>query len=135
MAYWLLKSEPYAYSWHQLLQDGQTTWDGVRNHQAANNLRAMQIGDQGFFYHSNQGKAIVGVVTIVQTAYPDPSDDSGKFVMVDVAPLSTLAKPVSLEMLKGEPALSTLAMLRQPRLSVSPVTPAEWAVIEELAKD
>jgi len=135
MAYWLLKSEPYAYSWHQLLQDGQTTWDGVRNHQAANNLKAMQMGDQGFFYHSNQGKAIVGVGTIVRTAYPDPSDDSGKFVMVDVAPLSTLAKPVSLEMLKGEPALSTLAMLRQPRLSVSPVTPAEWAVIEELAKD
>ncbi|MBM3602192.1 MAG: EVE domain-containing protein [Alphaproteobacteria bacterium] len=134
MAYWMLKSEPHAYSWQQLMADGKTNWDGVRNHQATNNLRAMQVGDQGFFYHSNQGLAIVGVVDIIGTAIPDPSDASGRFVMVIVAPQRPLANPVTLAMLKTEPALSALAMLRQPRLSVSPITSAEWQIIEQLAK-
>src|SRR5665213_3004955 len=101
MAYWLLKSEPTKYPWSQMVADGRTHWDGIRNHQAAINLRAMQVGDRAFFYHSNEGKEIVGVVEIVRTAYPDPSDAAGRFVMVDIAPVAPVARAVTLTEMKA----------------------------------
>jgi predicted RNA-binding protein with PUA-like domain len=133
MAYWLLKSEPSAYSWDRLVKDGRTSWTGVRNHQAANNLKAMQRGDRGFFYHSNEGLAIVGVVEIVREAYPDPGDASGRFVAVDVAPLMAAKAPVSLAAIKATPALAQLGLVRQSRLSVSPVTAQEWRTLTKMA--
>jgi predicted RNA-binding protein with PUA-like domain len=133
MNHWLLKSEPSAYSWNQLVSEQVTGWDGVRNHQAAANLRAMAVGDLAFFYHSNIGLEIVGVCQIVEAAYPDPSDPQNRFVMVDVAPCYPLNKPVRLAQLKTDPSLSEMAMLRQSRLSVSRVTPAEWHRILALA--
>ena len=129
MNYWLLKSEPFKYSWDRLVRDGRTHWDGVRNHQAANNLRAMRVGDRAFFYHSNEGLEIVGVAEIVREAYPDPADESGRFVMVDIRPLAPVAKKVTLQQIKAEPLLASLALIRQSRLSVVPVAPAEWSVI------
>ncbi|HEX5320180.1 MAG TPA: EVE domain-containing protein [Stellaceae bacterium] len=129
MAYWLLKSEPVKYGWPQMVADKRTHWDGIRNHQAANNLRAMKVGDRAFFYHSNEGKEIVGVVEIVRTAYPDPGDKDGKFVMVDIAPVMPVKKAVSLTEMKAMPELSGFSLLRQSRLSVCPVTAAEWGVI------
>ena len=129
MAHWLLKSEPAKYSWDQLVKDGRTHWDGVRNLQAANNLRAMRSGDRAFFYHSNEGKDIVGVVEIVRAFYPDPGDPSGKFGMVDVAPVMPVKKPVSLAEMKTVPELAGFSLLRQSRLSVCPVSDAEWAVL------
>lgn len=133
MAYWLLKSEPFKYSWDQMVQDGRTHWDGVRNHQAAANLKAMQVGDRAFFYHSNEGKEIVGVVEIVRTAYPDPGDPAGRFVMVDVAPVAPVKHPVTLAEMKADPRLADLALIRQSRLSVVPVSDAHWALIAGLA--
>lgn len=133
MRYWLLKSEPFKYSWEQLVRDGRTHWDGVRNHQAANNLRAMRNGDRAFFYHSNEGLAVVGVAEIVREAYPDPSDESGRFVMVDVRPVRPVERPVTLQQIKAEPRLADLALVRQSRLSVVPVAPSEWSVICEMA--
>jgi predicted RNA-binding protein with PUA-like domain len=133
MAYWLLKSEPSAYSWDRLVKDGRTSWTGVRNHQAANNLKAMQRGDRGFFYHSNEGLAIVGVVEIVREAYPDPGDASGRFVTVDVAPLMAAKTPVSLAAIKATPALAQLGLVRQSRLSVSRVTAQEWRTLAKMA--
>ncbi|MGE5203370.1 MAG: EVE domain-containing protein [Acidobacteriota bacterium] len=133
MAYWLLKSEPSAYSWDRLVKEGRTSWTGVRNHQAANNLKAMKRGDRGFFYHSNEGLAIVGVVEIVREAYPDPGDASGRFVTVDVAPLVAAKTPVSLAAIKATPALGQLGLVRQSRLSVSPVTPQEWRTLAKMA--
>ena len=133
MAYWLLKSEPSAYSWDRLVKEGRTSWTGVRNHQAANNLKAMKRGDRGFFYHSNEGLAIVGVVEIVREAYPDPGDASGRFVTVDVAPLAAAKTPVSLAAIKATPALGQLGLVRQSRLSVSPVTPQEWRTLAKMA--
>lgn len=133
MAYWLLKSEPSAYSWDRLVKDGRTSWTGVRNHQAANNLKAMKRGDRGFFYHSNEGLAIVGVVEIVREAYPDPGDADGRFVTVDVAPLMAAKTPVSLAAIKATPSLGQLGLVRQSRLSVSPVTPQEWRTLTKMA--
>ncbi len=133
MAHWLLKSEPFKYSWDQMVKDGRTHWDGVRNHQAAINLKAMQVGDQAFFYHSNEGKEIVGIVEIVRTAYPDPSDDAGRFVMVDVAPVRAVKVRVTLAQMKADGALADLALIRQSRLSVVPVSDAHWAHITGLA--
>src|SRR5260370_23578650 len=121
MAYWLIKSEPASYSWDQLVADGRTKWNGVRNFQAANNLRAMKNGDRAFFYHSNDGKDIVGVVEIVRTFYPDPGDPSGKFGMVDVAPVMPVKRPVGLAEMKGVPELAGSYLLRQSPLSVCPV--------------
>jgi predicted RNA-binding protein with PUA-like domain len=133
MAYWLLKSEPASYSWDQLVADGRTHWNGVRNFQAANNLRAMNEGDRAFFYHSNEGKDIVGIVEIVRPFYPDPSDPSGKFGMVDVAPVMPVKRPVGLAEMKGVAELAGMSLLRQSRLSVCPVSDPEWAVICRLA--
>jgi predicted RNA-binding protein with PUA-like domain len=129
MAYWLLKSEPAKYSWDRMVADRRTHWDGVRNFQAANNLRAMKPGDRAFFYHSNEGKEIVGVVEIVRPFYPDPADPDGKFGMVDVAPLAPAGRAVGLAEMKQVPELAGMALLRQSRLSVSPVTEQEWRVI------
>ena len=133
MTHWLLKSEPSAYSWPDLTRDRRTAWTGVRNHQAANNLRAMRVGDHAFFYHSNEGLAIVGVVEIVREAYPDPDDKSGRFVAVDVAPLAAAKTPVTLAQIKAEPRLKSLALVRQGRLSVSPVSAAEWTLLCRMA--
>lgn len=133
MAYWLLKSEPVKYPWSQLVKDGRTHWDGVRNHQASNNLKAMKIGDHAFFYHSNEGLEIVGVAEIVGEYYPDPSDSAGRFGMVDVAPVMPLTQSVTLKAIKADPLLQNMALVRQSRLSVCPVTAEEWAHVLALA--
>ena len=133
MRHWLLKSEPSAYSWEQLVKDGRTNWNGVRNFQAANNLKAMSVGDRAFFYHSNEGLAIVGIAEIVREAYPDPSDKSGKFVMVDVAPVEKVPQPVTLAQIKTEPKLANFGLVRQGRLSVVPVSDEEWRLITKMA--
>ena len=133
MAHWLLKSEPFKYSWERLVSDGRTHWDGVRNHQASNNLKAMRIGDRGFFYHSNEGLEVVGVVEVVKEYYPDPSDSAGRFGMVDVAPVMPVVTPVTLKQIKADEVLSRMAVVRQSRLSVCPVTDEEWAHVCRLA--
>lgn len=133
MAYWLLKSEPFKYSWDDLVRDGRTHWDGVRNHQAAINLKAMKSGDLALFYHSNEGKEAVGIAKIVREAYPDPGDPAGRFVMVDVAPVEPLTSAVTLTDMKAEKALADLALIRQSRLSVVPVSPAHWKKILSMA--
>jgi predicted RNA-binding protein with PUA-like domain len=132
MAYWLLKSEPSTYSWENLLKDKRTSWSGVRNFQARNNLQTMKKGEQALFYHSGDGKEIVGMVEIVKEAYPDPGDESGKFVMVDVKPVKALKTPVSLSALKADKRFADLALLRNSRLSVSPVGDAHWKEICKL---
>jgi predicted RNA-binding protein with PUA-like domain len=134
MARWLVKSEPFKYSWDRLVADACTHWDGVRNHQAANNLKAMRIGDTAFFYHSNEGLAAVGITEIVREAYPDPSDPAGRFVMVDLRPLRPLARPVTLAEMKADPLLQGMAVVRQSRLSVCPVTEEEWLRVCERAE-
>lgn len=132
MAKWLVKSEPFVYSWEQFVQDGSTCWDGVRNYQARNNLQAMQKGDEVFFYHSNEGLAIVGIARVIRMAYPDPTSDDSRWVAVDLEPVRPLPKPVSLAEMKADPRLRHLALLRQPRLSVCPVTESEWQAILSL---
>jgi predicted RNA-binding protein with PUA-like domain len=133
MAHWLLKSEPFKYSWDQMVNDERTHWDGVRNHQAALNLKAMKVGDTAFFYHSNEGKEIVGIVKIAREAYPDPSDEAGRFVMVDVMPVKPVDRFITLAAMKAEPALADLALIRQSRLSVVAVSDAHWAHILSMA--
>jgi predicted RNA-binding protein with PUA-like domain len=133
MAYWLLKSEPSAYSWDRLVADGRTNWDGVKNAQALNNLRAMRPGERAFFYHSNEGKDIVGVAEIVRAFYADPNDKTGKLGMVDIKPVAPVPRPVSLADMKAKPELAAMSLLRQSRLSVCPVTDREWQVICEMA--
>jgi predicted RNA-binding protein with PUA-like domain len=133
MAYWLLKSEPSAYSWDQLVKDKRTNWSGVRNFQAAANLKAMKKGDRAFFYHSGEGKEIVGVAEIVKEAYPDTTDKSGRFVMVDVVPVEPVKTSVSLAGIKATPALKSMPLVRLSRLSVSPVSPEEWRIIAKMA--
>ncbi|MCA3243693.1 MAG: EVE domain-containing protein [Alphaproteobacteria bacterium] len=141
-AYWLMKSEPFKYSWEQLLHDGETFWDGVRNHVAKNHLLTMQKGDEALFYHSNEGKACVGVMRITQTATPDATvtddelskDGTNPWVGVRVAPLHPLATPVTLARVKAELRLQQMALLKYQRLSVQPVTPVEWAIVQELAQ-
>jgi predicted RNA-binding protein with PUA-like domain len=132
-AHWLVKSEPNAYSFADLQRDGSTVWDGVRNNAAALHLKAMKVGDEALFYHSQEGKEIVGIARITRTAFPDPGDPSGRFVAVELAPVRSLPKPVTLADMKAAPALSGMAMIRQSRLSVSPVTKAEWDVILTMA--
>jgi predicted RNA-binding protein with PUA-like domain len=129
MQYWLFKSEPGTWSWADQLAAGTAEWDGVRNHQANNNMKAMAIGDRGFFYHSLGEKRIVGLVEVVRDHYPDPSDESGRFGMVDVRARQSLPSPVTLAQIKADPALQDMALIKQSRLSVSPVRPAEWARI------
>lgn len=129
MNYWLFKSEPGAWSWDDQARDGTAEWDGVRNHQADNNMKAMRKGDLGFFYHSVDEKRIVGVVEVVKEHYPDPTDMSGRFGMVDVKAVKPVERPVTLAEIKAEPALSGLALVRQSRLSVVPVSAAEWRIL------
>jgi predicted RNA-binding protein with PUA-like domain len=133
MAHWLLKSEPSSYSWEQLAADGRTHWDGVRNAQALNNLRAMRRGDRAFFYHSGEGREIVGVVEVVKPFYPDSADKSGKLGMVDVKPVMPVAVKVGLAAMRSRPELSGMSLLRQSRLSVCPVSATEWTVLCEMA--
>ncbi|MQT13373.1 EVE domain-containing protein [Segnochrobactrum spirostomi] len=136
MAHWLYKSEPFKWSWDAQVAAGATGthWDGVRNHAAKLNLIAMKTGDRGFFYHSNEGKEIVGIVEVIREAYPDPSDPTGKFVMVDLKAVEPLKRPVSLAEIKDEPRLAEMALLKYSRLSVQPVTDAEWDIVLELAR-
>ena len=131
MAYWLYKSEPSVWSWdHQVAQGAKgTSWNGVRNHTAKQNLMAMRRGEQGFFYHSNEGKAIVGIVEVVKEYYPDDTDPTGKFGMVDIKAVRPLARPVTLEAIKAEPKLKDMLLVTNSRLSVQPVTEAEWLLI------
>lgn len=126
MQYWLMKSEPDVYPWSRLVADGRGHWDGVRNHQAARNLRSMKVGDRAFFYHSNIGKEIVGTMEVARTWYPDHTDPTGKWGMVDVVPLAAARMPLTLADIKADRALAGMALLRQSRLSVGPVTAAEW---------
>lgn len=129
MAHWLLKSEPGTWSWQDQVAKGVEHWDGVRNHQASNNMKAMRRGDRAFFYHSVNEKRIVGIVEVVREHYPDHTDSSGRFGMVDVAAVAPLPQPVTLAALKADPRFAHLALLRQSRLSVSPVDPESWAAI------
>lgn len=132
---WLMKSEPDAYSWDDLVAEGEGTWDGVRNHRAANNLRAMREGDEAFFYHSNIGKEIVGIVRISKAGLTDPTDPDGKWAAVKVKPVRKLARPVTLREIKEDPALADMELIRLSRLSVAVVTDAEWAHILALSGD
>ncbi len=132
--HWLVKSEPSKYSWEQLVKDKQTSWDGVRNFTARNNLKAMKKGDEVFFYHSNEGLEIVGIAKVVKEAYQDPTTDDANWVVVDLKPVKKLKKPVSLVTIKAEKRLADMALVRLGRLSVSPVTDEEWNVILELAE-
>lgn len=130
MAFWLVKSEPDAYSWDQQLADEVTPWTGVRNHSAKLNLQAMRVGDRAFFYHSNIGKEVVGVVEVVREAYPDPTAEEGSpWVCVDMKAVSPMPKPVTLAAIKAEPSLAGIALVRLSRLSVQPVSAAEWKTI------
>ncbi|GBD43941.1 hypothetical protein HRbin40_01424 [bacterium HR40] len=131
MAYWIFKTEPEDYSWEALLRDGRTDWDGVRNHQAARNMRAMRVGDLAFFYRSVKDPALVGVVRVVREAWPDPDDP--RFVRVDIEPVRTLPRAVPLAAIRAEPALADLALVRQPRLSVLPVCPDHWRLLCRMA--
>ncbi len=129
MAYWLMKSEPDAFSWAQQVEHGVEPWTGVRSHLAKKNLQAMRVGDQAFFYHSNIGKEIVGIVEIVREAYPDPSAESGDWVCVNVRAVRPLKRPVTLAEIKAAPEFEDLALVRQSRLSVVPVSDRHWKAL------
>ena len=129
MAYWLIKSEPSAYSWDQLVKDKKTSWTGVRNFQAQINLKAMKVGDRAFFYHSGEGKEIVGIAEIIKEAYPDPTDKTGKFVCVDIKADKPLKTPVTMAAIKADKKLAAMALVKYSRLSVQPVTAEEWKIV------
>ena len=133
MAHWLVKSEPTKYAFADLERDGKTVWDGVRNNQAALYLKAMKVGDQALYYHSQEGLAVVGIAQVTKEAFLDATDPAGRFVAVEFAPVRPVKRPVTLAEMKAEPKLAGMAMLRLFRLSVSPVTDEEWAVILGLA--
>ena len=133
MRHWLVKSEPDAFSWDQQVANGVEPWTGVRNAVAARNLREMALGDRAFFYHSNIGKEIVGVVEVVRTAYPDPTDATGRWVCVDVKALGPVPRKVTLAGIKADPRLAGLALVRQSRLSVMPVGAEHWAILCDMA--
>ena len=131
---WLIKSEPRKYSWDDLVRDGRTNWDGVRNAQAAIFLRAMRKGDQALFYHSNEGLAVVGIAEVTEEAFPDVADPAGRYVAVGVGPRRPFKRPVALAEMKAEPRLAGMHMFRQFRLSVVPVSKAEWDAILDLER-
>ena len=133
MNYWLIKSEPFKYSFDQFMIDKKTYWDGVRNYQARNNLREMKKGDLLLFYHSNEGKEVVGIAKIVKEAYQDPTSEDANWVAVDVAPVKKLKNPVTLEMVKKDKRLENMALVKLMRLSVQPVKQEEFDIILELA--
>jgi predicted RNA-binding protein with PUA-like domain len=129
MKYWLMKSELSVYGWDNLVKDKRTSWSGVRNHQASNNMKAMQQGDRAFFYHSNEGLAVVGIMEICRLYYPDPSDDAGKFGMVDVKPVMPMKQPVTMAEIKKTAKLKDMVLVKNSRLSVQPVTAEEWKLV------
>ena len=131
--HWLVKSEPASYSWEQFTKEGRAAWTGVRNFQARNNLRAMQVGDLVLFYHSVTGKEVVGIAKVAREAYPDPTADEPGWDCVDLVPAKALKKPVTLETIKRVPALKEIALLKQSRLSVMPLTTADYAAIVKLS--
>jgi predicted RNA-binding protein with PUA-like domain len=133
MAYWLIKSEPSAYSWDQLVKDKKTSWTGVRNFQAQINLKAMKTGDRCFFYHSGEGKEIVGIAEVVKAAYPDATDKEGKSVTVDVKAVEPVKTPVTLAAVKADPKFKEMKLVRQSRLSVSPVSDEHWKLLMKMA--
>jgi predicted RNA-binding protein with PUA-like domain len=135
MNYWLVKSEPFKYSWEQFEKDKQTFWDGVRNFQARNNLKAMKKGDLVLWYHSNEGKEVVGIAKVVKEFYQDPTTDDANWVVVDLRPHKKLKKTVTLEQIKADERLQNIALVRQGRLSVSPLKPEEFDVILELSEE
>jgi predicted RNA-binding protein with PUA-like domain len=132
MAYWLVKSEPFKYSWDQFVAEKQTMWNGVRNYAARNNLRAMQKGDEVLFYHSNEGLEIVGIAKVVKEHYPDPTADDDTWSVVDLKPVKKLKKPVTLATIKANKQLASMQIIKLSRLSVTAVTPDEWETIMEL---
>ena len=134
MAYWLLKSEPASWSWDDQTAAGTAEWDGVRNHQAKNNLLAMQPGDRAFFYHSVKGTEIVGIVEVAGTPHPDSTDPGGKWAAVDVLSVRPFARPVTMAEIKAEPRLAQMALVRYSRLSVQPVTKEEWRLVCAMGK-
>ena len=136
MAHWLLKTEPESYSWDDLVKKGPKgdAWTGVRNHIAKSNLKKMKKGEWAFFYHTGDEKQVVGVVEVIREHYPDPTDRAGMFVAVDVKAVAPVPKPVTLADVKAEPKLNAMALARQPRLSVQPVTDAEWAIVCRMGK-
>ena len=133
MAHWLIKSEPTVYSWDQFVKEKRTSWTGVRNAQATINLKVMKSGDLCFFYHSNDGKEIVGIAKVVKTAYPDPTDKAGKAVTVDVAPVEPVKPPVTLAAIKADPKFKEFGLVRQSRLSVVPVSDEHWKLIVKMS--
>lgn len=133
MNYWLVKSEPFKYSWEQFLKDGKTFWDGVRNYGARNNLKAMKKGDRVFFYHSNEGLAIVGIAEVVKEAYQDPTTIDPNWVAVDLKPWKTLSQPVTLAQIKAEPKLENMDLVRLSRMSVGKVTEKEYKIVLMMA--
>ncbi len=134
MKHWLVKSEPFKYSWDKFNEDGRTFWDGVRNYQARNNLREMQEGDLVLFYHSNEGKNVVGIAKVVKEAYQDPTTEDTNWVVVDLSPVEALKNPVSLEQIKAEESLKDISLVRQGRLSVMPLRADEFDKILEMSE-
>ena len=133
-AYWLVKSEPFKYSWDDLVKDGSTYWDGVRNYQARNNLSEMKVGDYALYYHSNEGKEVVGVAKVTRSAYQDPTTDDDRWVVVDVAPVKPLKVPVALAQIKADPQLLQIPLVTHSRLSVMPIEKSDFERILELGK-
>ena len=133
--HWLIKSEPEAYSLDRLVEEGRTLWDGVRNYRARNNLQAMQVGDEAFFYHSVSEKQIVGIVRISKAGLEDPKDDTGTWAAVEIEPVRKFATPVTLAAIKAEPTLEEIELLRQSRLSVAEIRPEEWKIVRRMAGD
>jgi predicted RNA-binding protein with PUA-like domain len=133
-AHWLVKSEPYKYSWDDLVKDGSTYWDGVRNYQARNNLREMKVGDYALYYHSNEGKAVVGIAKVTRSAYQDPTTDDDRWVVVDVAPVKPLKVPVTLAQIKADPQLLQIPLVTHSRLSVMPLEKSDFERIVKLGK-
>jgi predicted RNA-binding protein with PUA-like domain len=133
-AHWLVKSEPFKYSWDDLVKDGSTYWDGVRNYQARNNLREMRVGDYAFYYHSNEGKEVVGIAKVTRRAYQDPTTDDDRWVVVDVVPVKPLKVPVTLAQIKADPKLQKIPLVTHSRLSVMPLEKPDFERILELSK-
>jgi predicted RNA-binding protein with PUA-like domain len=133
MSYWLVKSEPSAYSWDQLVKDKQTVWSGVRNYAARNNLRAMKKGDEVLYYHSNEGVEIVGIAKVIKESYPDPTTEATAWLAVDLKPIRKLKKAVPLDNIKKDKRLANMDLVRLGRLSVQAVKPEEWKIVMEMA--
>ncbi len=134
MALWLIKTEPEVWSWNDQVKNQVTHWDGVRNYQARNNLKLMQVGDKALFYHTSDERQIMGIVEIIKTYYPDPTDPTGTFGMVDVKAVQPFVRPVTLSEIKADPRFNTLALVRQSRLSVMPIDEKSWEILTNLGK-